>query len=118
MRSVRNAYYFPGYLTGPRVGSKVGVAGRRPATSPEGSRANLGRTASEPHHMFGLMVMLLGLQLMGPALLTSTGYFNRVLAMFPAALPHVLAALAFAGGLAVVAGIVLFVDGLRRKASS
>jgi hypothetical protein len=68
--------------------------------------------------MFGLMIMLLGLQLMGPALLTSTGYFNRVLAMFPAELPHVLAAMALVGGMAVVAGIVLFLDGLRRKASA
>ena len=115
MRGVRNAYYFPGSLTAPRIGAKVGVAGRRQASLPEGSRTSLERAAAEPHHMFGAMLMLLGLQLMGPALLTSTGYFNRVLAMFPAALPHVLTAIAFAGGLTVVAGIALFVDGLRRK---
>ncbi len=104
MRSVRNAYYFPGYSTSSRLWRRSGVYERR-------------QVPSEPQHMFGLMVMLLGLQLMGPALLTSTGHFNRVMAMFPASLPHVLTIMAFVGGLIVIGGLKFFLDGLRRSSA-
>ncbi len=114
MRSVRNAYYFPGYLAHPRAGGKSAATERRSGASLKDVPAN----PSEPHHMFGAMVMLLGLQLMGPALLITTGYFNRVLAMFPATLPHVLAAMAFVGGLTIIGGFVLFLDGLRRNTAA
>ena len=118
MPSVRNAYYFPGHLPNPWIGRKVGVAERRQHVPNQDCLANQTQAAAEPQHMLAVMVMLLGLQLMGPAILTSTGYFSRVLAMFPVAVPHVFALMALVGGLIVIGGLALFLEGLRRNAAS
>lgn len=74
---------------------------------------NRSQTASVPEHLFGAMVILIGLELLGPALLISTGYFNNLLKLFPPSLPVVFAVMAVIGAGTLMTGTVLFVRALR-----
>lgn len=71
------------------------------------------QAASEPKHLFGAMVMLIGLELLVPALLISTGYFNTLLKLFPPSLPTALVAMAVIGTGTLMTGTVLFIRALR-----
>jgi hypothetical protein len=76
---------------------------------------NRRRTPTEPNHLFGAMLMLVGLELLGSALLMRAGYFGRLHDLFP---PGLLGALvlivpAVIGAGVMITGIVLFARALR-----
>lgn len=76
---------------------------------------NRRQAPTEPNHLFGAMLMLIGLELLGSALLMSAGYFASLRDLFPPSLSGALIVLAVIGAGVMMTGVVLFVRALREK---
>jgi hypothetical protein len=74
---------------------------------------NRRQAATEPNHLFGAILMLIGLELFGSALLMSAGYFGRLHDLFPPGLSGALIVMAVIGAGVMMTGIVLFARALR-----
>lgn len=68
---------------------------------------------NETHHLFAAMIVLLGLEMLAPLLLTQTGTIGSLATVIPS-MPAVFTALAVIGGLVVLTGVALFAQELHR----
>jgi hypothetical protein len=76
---------------------------------------NRRRAPAEPNHLFGAMLALIGLELLGSALLLSAGYFGGLHDLFPPGLSGALIVPAAIGAGLMITGIVLFARARREK---
>jgi hypothetical protein len=76
---------------------------------------NRRQAPTESNHLFGAMLMLIGLELLGSALLMSAGYFGSLRDLFPPSLSEAFIVLAVIGAAVMMTGIVLFVRAPREK---
>lgn len=119
MRSIR--------LTGPIVSASISATASRNVVSPK-IRSGISADEffaslhdvstksgeNEPRHMFAGLVILLGLELLAPALLVDIGGLGSLASVVPA-MPQLFTALAFVGGAVTLAGVALLIRARYRR---